>query len=52
MLAAMGYETGIDIEKLVQAREIVKENLPNEELFGFIPDAGMPKGFASAHIAA
>lgn len=44
MLNSMGYETGIDIEKLLHVREIVKEALPEETLYGFLPEAGMPKG--------
>lgn len=45
MLEAMGLNTGIDIEKLLDARTIVSEALPGEPLYGFIPDAGLPKGF-------
>jgi len=42
MLAAMGYETGIDLEKLLKVREIVVQALPGEPLYGFTPDAGLP----------
>ena len=45
MLAAMGLETGIDIEKLLAVRNILIEALPDEPLYGFTPDAGLPKGF-------
>ncbi|WP_380875685.1 hydroxymethylglutaryl-CoA lyase [Sphingomonas sp. DBB INV C78] len=45
MLAAMGYETGIDLEKLLKVREIVAAALPGEPLYGFTPDAGLPLGF-------
>ena len=45
MLDSMGYETGIDIGKLLQVRDIVREALPDEELYGFTPDAGLPKGY-------
>lgn len=45
MLDSMGYETGIDIEKLLRVRQIVREALPSEELYGFTPDAGLPKGY-------
>jgi hydroxymethylglutaryl-CoA lyase len=44
MLNSMGYDTGIDIGKLLSARKIVAEALPDENLFGFTPDAGLPKG--------
>ena len=40
MLNAMGYETGIDLEKLLEVRKIVAEALPGEPLYGFTPDAG------------
>ena len=45
MLAAMGLETGIDIEKLLTVRDILKRALPDEPLYGFTPDAGLPLGF-------
>ncbi|MBH1997673.1 MAG: hydroxymethylglutaryl-CoA lyase [Sphingomonadaceae bacterium] len=45
MLAAMGYETGIDLDKLLKVRAIVAEALPGEPLYGFTPDAGLPLGF-------
>ncbi len=48
MLAAMGYETGVDLEKLLAVRDIVKAALPDTEMYGFTPDAGLPKGFQGA----
>jgi hydroxymethylglutaryl-CoA lyase len=47
MLQAMGYETGIDLPKLLRVREIVAAALPGEPLYGFTPDAGLPLGFAA-----
>jgi hydroxymethylglutaryl-CoA lyase len=47
MLQAMGYETGIDLAKLLKVREIVAGALPGEPLYGFTPDAGLPLGFAA-----
>jgi hydroxymethylglutaryl-CoA lyase len=44
MLHAMGYETGIDLEKLLKVRTILAEALPGEPLYGFTPDAGLPLG--------
>ena len=50
MLQAMGYETGIDLEKLLKVRDIVATALPGEPLYGFTPDAGVPLGFeATTH---
>lgn len=45
MLDAMGYETGIDLDKLLVVRDIVIAALPGEEMYGFTPDAGLPKGY-------
>lgn len=42
MLAAMGYDTGIDLEALMQVRQIITEALPGEPLYGFTPEAGLP----------
>ena len=46
MFEAMGVSTGVDVEALLAIREIVREALPDEPLFGFTPDAGLPLGFA------
>ncbi len=48
MLEAMGLKTGIDIEKLVKVRDIVRDAIPAEPLYGFVPDAGVPLGFTPA----
>lgn len=45
MLEAMGLRTGIDIDKLLAVRTILSEALPDEPLYGFVPDAGVPMGF-------
>jgi len=45
-LESMGLRTGIDIDKLLNVRQILFDAIPNEELFGFTPDAGLPKGFS------
>jgi len=48
MFEAMGLRTGIDLEKLLAAREPLKQGLPQELLYGMTPEAGLPKGFVSA----
>ncbi len=48
MLEAMGLRTGIDLERLLAVRELVAAALPGEPLYGFVPDAGLPKGFTPA----
>ena len=45
MLESMGYSTGINLKKLLKVREIVQQALPDEALYGFTPDAGLPKGY-------
>jgi len=51
MLEAMGFETGIDIDRLVKVREFVHGILPNIAQHGAIAKAGLPKNFHSAPIA-
>jgi hydroxymethylglutaryl-CoA lyase len=45
MLDAMGLKTGIDLDELLKVREVVLEALPGEDMYGFTPDAGLPKGY-------
>jgi len=46
MLEAMGYETGIDLPRLLAVRRILADALPGEPLHGFTAEAGLPLGFA------
>jgi hydroxymethylglutaryl-CoA lyase len=48
MLESMGLSTGIDIERLVDVRQILARELPNEPLHGAIAAAGLPKGYTAA----
>ncbi|MDX1517405.1 MAG: hydroxymethylglutaryl-CoA lyase [Woeseiaceae bacterium] len=48
MLEAMGLRTGIDLQKLLEVRAILRTALPDEPLYGFVPDAGLPKDFHAA----
>lgn len=50
MLDAMGLKTGIDLDALLAVRDIVIDALPDEEMFGFTPDAGLPKGYPGGYI--
>lgn len=52
LLESMGLRTGIDIERLIEVRADVQAALPEETLYGFVADAGLPKGFAYARSAA
>lgn len=49
LLEGMGLKTGVNWERLMQARQILRDSLPTEvELYGFTPEAGLPKGFEMA----
>ena len=48
LLEAMGLKTGIDFDKLISARNVVATALPDVELYGFTPDAGLPLGSSLA----
>ena len=48
MLEAMGLATGIDLPKLLAVRDILRAALPDDELYGFTPAAGLPLGFGAA----
>lgn len=45
MFEAMGVETGIDLEALMATRDMLHAGLPDENLYGFTPKAGLPLGF-------
>ncbi len=47
MLDSMGLRTGIDLGKLLEVRKVVLSALPGEAMYGFTPDAGLPKGYES-----
>jgi len=42
MLESMGLHTGVDLNKLLAAREVLAAAVPNEELYGYVPAAGLP----------
>jgi hydroxymethylglutaryl-CoA lyase len=52
MLEAMGLSTGIDLDKLLRVRDVLRAALPDEPLYGFTPDAGLPLGFRGGLLAA
>jgi hydroxymethylglutaryl-CoA lyase len=45
MFESMGVETGIDLEALFRARELLASAIPEEPIYGHVPLAGLPKGF-------
>lgn len=49
LLEGMGLRTGVNFDALLAAREVLRRGLPDSvELYGFTPDAGIPKGLALA----
>jgi hydroxymethylglutaryl-CoA lyase len=51
MLEAMGFDTGIDIDRLIKVREFVHSVLPNIVQYGAIAKVGLPKNFQATPIA-
>jgi hydroxymethylglutaryl-CoA lyase len=52
LLESLGFDTGLDIEKLVALRERVAQWLPQERVGGMIAQAGLPKTFGCTAQAA
>jgi hydroxymethylglutaryl-CoA lyase len=50
MFEAMGVKTGIDLNKLIAARQPMMDGLPNEPVYGMLAPAGLPKGFSPATV--
>jgi hydroxymethylglutaryl-CoA lyase len=42
-----GFSTGIDLEKLIAVRSILRAEMPNEPLYGGLARAGLPSGSAA-----
>ena len=45
MFESMDVATGVDLEKLFRARELLTRAIPQEPIYGHTPVAGLPKGF-------
>jgi hydroxymethylglutaryl-CoA lyase len=48
MFESMGVSTGIDFDRLLEARALLGKGIPQEPLYGHTPVAGLPKGFRAA----
>ncbi|HEX7218120.1 MAG TPA: hydroxymethylglutaryl-CoA lyase [Burkholderiales bacterium] len=48
MFEAMGVRTGIDLDKLMAARKLMVDAIPQEPTYGHFALAGVPKGFRAA----
>jgi len=49
MFEAMGISTGVDLDKLIEARQPLMAGLLGEPIYGMTPDAGLPKGWKQEH---
>ena len=45
MFESMGVATGVDLAKLLAAREPLMQGLPGEPVYGMLPEAGLPLGW-------
>ncbi len=52
MLESMGFATGIDLPRLIAARGLLHEGLPDEPMHGQVPKAGIPRTYRAAPLAA
>lgn len=48
MFESMGVPTGISLEQLFRAHEVLVKGIPEEPIYGHTPLAGLPKGFRAA----
>jgi hydroxymethylglutaryl-CoA lyase len=48
LLESQGLRTGINFEALFAARAVLANALPDVQLYGFTPEAGLPRGFVAA----
>lgn len=49
MFEAMDIHTGVDLTRLLAARQPLAAGLPGEPLYGMTPEAGLPKGWTPTH---
>jgi hydroxymethylglutaryl-CoA lyase len=52
MLESMGFDTGIELQRLLELRSFVAASLPGVRLFGHLGQVGAPKGYVPATTAA
>jgi hydroxymethylglutaryl-CoA lyase len=52
MLEEMGYDTGIDLAKLLACRSILSEGLPGEKLSGHLAEVGLARTQSGGRVAA
>lgn len=45
MLDAMGFETGVDLDRLIEAGALLRRMLPDDTLYARLTTAGLPKSY-------
>lgn len=48
MLDSMGLDTGVDIDKLIEVRNIISRSLPDIAMHGGVAKAGLPRNYVTA----
>jgi len=48
MLDSMGYDTGVDLQRLLEVRKIIERSLPDIAMQGALAKAGLPTNYVSA----
>src|SRR3712207_6589860 len=51
LLESEGFSTGIDLEALLAAREVLQDGLPSERLQGHVAAAGIPRTYRLSSVA-
>ena len=51
MFESAGISTGIDLDGLMAIRNVLRDALPEDELYGYVPLAGLPQGFTQTSTA-
>jgi hydroxymethylglutaryl-CoA lyase len=48
LLDSMGFETGVDLQKLLAVRDIIAKSLPDIPMQGALAKAGLPRNYVTA----
>ena len=48
MLESMGFDTGVDLARLIDSRALLQQGLPTEPMHGQVPRAGIPRTYYAA----
>jgi len=48
LLDSMGFETGVDLQKLLAVRDIITKSLPDMPMQGALAKAGLPRNYVTA----